>query len=91
MLFEVTLSDGTTRTMQAHSKKQLAAALQGVTITSAVKRSACKSCRAVATVQGTLCADCYAQAVAQFKEECPDAEVEGKELECLLISFFVGG
>lgn len=91
-LFEVTLSDGSTRIMQAHSKKLLAQALQGVTLSSVMKRPTCRACyRVVATVQHCLCAACYAQAATSYQQACPDLPLEGQELECLICSFFVGG
>lgn len=92
MLFEVTFSDGTPHLMQAHNKRQLLEALQGVAFTAIVKRSACKACRkAAATVQHCLCATCYQEAVARYNEFCPDVPLEGSGLECLICSFFIGG
>ena len=57
-----------------------------------VKPKRCKACyKKAATVQGALCDACYAKAAKHVKETCPDVPLEGQELECLVISFFIQG
>jgi hypothetical protein len=90
MLFEVTLSDGTTTIMQAHNKKQLLEALQAIQLTRVTPKRCCKQCRkAPATVQNTLCQPCWDEVLTHARDVWKDVPMTEQELKDTAMSYFV--
>ena len=93
-IFEVILSDGSTRILQAQNKGLLRDALSGAGLnaTSVKRLRRCTLChKEAATVQQTLCNPCWQEAISTCREAWSDLALSEQELHSLVMSFFVVG